>query len=72
MEVNNLLKRKKWITLAKSKYFKPEDITFHCNFFNFFIHQYLKVRVANNLIFADPAGASIRGELLGGHINFFG
>ena len=61
-----------YVLLAGSKFFKPEDITFHCIFFNFFIHQYITVKVADAWVAADPAGATIRNAPLGTHIKYFG
>lgn len=61
-----------FLLLVESKFFKPEDITFHVVFFNFFIHQYLKVRVDGKWINVDPAGASIRGMPLGKRIALWG
>lgn len=61
-----------FILLVESKFFKPEDVTFHCVFFNFFIHQYLKVKIGNEWIVVDPGGASIRGMPLGKRIAWFG
>jgi hypothetical protein len=61
-----------FILLANSRYFEAGDIKPRCVFFNFFIHQYLQIRVNNSFIDADPAGASIRGAKLGTKIEFFG
>ena len=61
-----------YVLLVKSKYFKPEDIKLKTVFFNFFIHQYLQVRISGKFMDADPAGASIRGKQLGQRISFFG
>jgi len=44
-----------FVLLAGSKYFKAEDIKPVVIFYNFFIHQYLKVRVGDKWIYADPA-----------------
>lgn len=61
-----------FLLLAGSKFFKPTDIKPKCVFFNFFIHQYLQVTLLSGRTYADPAGASIHGIPLGGHIEFFG
>ena len=61
-----------FVLLAGSKFFQEEDIEPICVFFNFFIHQYLKVKVGDDVIPVDPAGASIRGKPLGEHIKWFG
>lgn len=61
-----------FVLLAGSKFFKPEDIQTRYVFFNFFTHQYIKVRVGEKCVDVDPAGASIRGMPLGKHIAWFG
>jgi hypothetical protein len=61
-----------FILLAGSKYFKPEDIQVKSVFFNMFIHQYLKVRIGDRWINADPGGAAIRGLPFGARARFFG
>lgn len=61
-----------FVLLAGSKYFKELDVKPKVVFFNFFIHQYLQVKVENQIINVDPAGASIRGKPLGEHIKWFG
>lgn len=61
-----------YVLLAGSRYFDPKDIKTRSVFFNFFIHQYLQVRIGERWIDADPAGTSIRGMSLGTHISFFG
>jgi hypothetical protein len=61
-----------FLLLAGSKFFTEEDVQPRCVMFNFFIHQYLRVRVADRWVDADPAGASIRGKPLGEHIEWFG
>ncbi|OGE74410.1 MAG: hypothetical protein A3I07_00645 [Candidatus Doudnabacteria bacterium RIFCSPLOWO2_02_FULL_42_9] len=61
-----------FVMLTNSKFFKPEDIKLRTVFFNFFLHQYLKVKVGNEWINVDPAGASIRGKPLGAYISIFG
>lgn len=61
-----------FLLLAGSRYFKPEDIKTKVVVFNFFIHQYLKVKVRDTWVDTDPAGAGIRGEPLGRHIEWFG
>jgi hypothetical protein len=61
-----------FVLLIGSKFFKEEDIKPQHIFFNFFIHQYLKVRVGDKHINVDPAGASIRGKPFGTHLHLFG
>lgn len=61
-----------FVLLAGSRFFQAKDIEPRCVFFNFFIHQYLRVRINGEIVAADPAGASIRGKTLGEHIEFFG
>ena len=61
-----------YILLARSRFFRPEDVTVKTVFFNFFIHQYLKVKIDTTWTDLDPAGAAIRGMPLGTHISFFG
>ncbi len=58
--------------LCNSKFFKPQDVKVRHVFVNFFIHQYLQVRVGNEWVDVDPAGAGIRGFGLGRHLSFFG
>ena len=61
-----------FLLLAGSKFFKPRDIQLRTVFFNFFIHQYLQVKIGNRQIDADPAGTTIRGKPLGRHISWLG
>lgn len=61
-----------FVLLTGSKYFNAEDTEARCVIFNFFIHQYLRVKVGDRWIDADPAGSAIRGLPLGTHIEFFG
>lgn len=61
-----------YLLLLASKLFSPADIRVRTVFFNFFIHQYLQVRVNGQWVDADPAGAAIRGLALGTHISVFG
>jgi hypothetical protein len=61
-----------FVLLTGSKFFAPIDVKLKTVFFNFFIHQYLQVRVEGSWLDVDPAGASIRGEPLGAHISLFG
>lgn len=58
--------------LVNSKYFKSEDIKVRHTFVNFFIHQYIQVRVGDKWIDFDPAGTGIRGRPLGTHLAGFG
>lgn len=58
--------------LLASRLFSPADIRMRTVFFNFFIHQYLQVRVNGQWVDADPAGATIRRLPLGTHISLFG
>lgn len=62
-----------FVLLAGSKFFKQTDIKTQYIFFNFFIHQYLRVNISSSKwLDVDPAGASIRGMPLGTHISWFG
>lgn len=61
-----------FVLLSGSKFFKPEDVKVKTVFFNFFIHQYIRVNLDGKIIDVDPGGASIRGMPLGTHISFFG
>jgi hypothetical protein len=61
-----------YVLLIKSKYFKPEDVRVKHVFVNFFIHQYLQVRIGDRYIDVDPAGTGIRGKPLGTYLRFFG
>ncbi|MDE2311661.1 MAG: hypothetical protein KGJ93_01030 [Patescibacteria group bacterium] len=58
--------------LVNGKYFKPQDIKVRHVFVNFFIHQYLQVRVGEKWVDFDPAGTGIRGKPLGTHLAGFG
>lgn len=58
--------------LLASRLFSPADIRARTVFLNFFIHQYLQVRINGKWVDADPAGATIRGLPLGTHISLFG
>lgn len=58
--------------LVKSKYFKIEDIKVKYVFLNFVVHQYLQIKVGENWVDFDPAGAGIRGFNLGSHASLFG
>ena len=58
--------------LSNSKYFRPQDIKVRHVFVNFFIHQYLQVRVGEKWVDFDPAGTGIRGSPLGTHLAWFG
>ncbi len=58
--------------LTTSSLFRPEDIQMKTVFFNFFIHQHLRVKIGAEWISADPAGATIRKLPLGAHIQWFG
>jgi hypothetical protein len=40
--------------LVRSGLFSDKDITQHCTFVDFNVHQYLKVKVGKNIIKADP------------------
>ena len=61
------------VLLAGSKWFDSKDIKLKHVFFNFFIHQYLQIKLeGGEWMDVDPAGASIRGMPLGAHIQFFG
>ena len=61
-----------FVLLVGSKFFRPEDIKKKTVLFNFFVHQFLQVHVANQWLDVDPAGASICGMPFGSHISFFG
>lgn len=41
--------------LTHSKFFAPEDIRVKHKLFNFFIHQYLELKIDGKWIFADPS-----------------
>ncbi len=58
--------------LIKSKFFRQEDIKVRHTFVNFFIHQYLRVKIGQSWVDVDPAGTGIRGKPLGEHLSFFG
>lgn len=58
--------------LTGSRYFKPSDIKVRHVFVNFFIHQYLRVKINGGWTDVDPAGTGIRGKPLGGHLEWFG
>lgn len=58
--------------LVGSKYFKTEDVKVRHVFVNFFIHQYLKVKVNGGWVDVDPAGTGIRAKPLGTHLAGFG
>jgi hypothetical protein len=58
--------------LANSKFFKEDDIRFKYIFLNFVPHQYLQVKVGDKWIDFDPAGAGIRGKVLGTRQSFIG
>lgn len=61
-----------FVLLGGSKFFKAGDVKARYVFFNFFVHQYLLVKIGDKTIDVDPAGASIRGKQLGYHLSFFG
>ena len=61
-----------YVMLTSSRFFKHSDIRVRYVFVNFFIHQYLQVRVGKNWTDVDPAGTGIRGKPLGAHLSFFG
>lgn len=58
--------------LVNSKYFSSQDIRVKHNFLNFVLHQYLQVKVGEQWVDFDPAGAGIRNQPLGTHASFFG
>ncbi|MCL5666479.1 MAG: hypothetical protein M1383_01790 [Patescibacteria group bacterium] len=58
--------------LAKSKFFTADDVKIRHVFLNFVPHQYLLVKINNEWIDVDPAGAGIRGNGLGSHAEWFG
>lgn len=60
-----------FVMLTESKFFKADDIKVRHVFLNFVPHQYLQVRVGDEWIDVDPAGAGIRGFGLGHHASFF-
>ncbi len=61
-----------YVLLANSKFFTAEDVKVKHVFLNFVPHQYLQVKVGNEWIDVDPAGAGIRGFGIGHHASFFG
>lgn len=61
-----------YVLLAESKFFRPEDVKVRHVFVNFFIHQYIKVKVGSAWVSVDPAGTGIRGKPLGTHLAGFG
>lgn len=61
-----------YVLLIKSKYFQPGDVRVRHVFVNFFIHQYLQVKVGEGWVDVDPAGTGIRGKPLGKHLEWFG
>lgn len=61
-----------FVLLAKSKFFKEDDVRVRHVFANFIIHQYLQVKVGEKWVDVDPAGTGIRGKPLGQHLSFFG
>ena len=58
--------------LINSKFFSEKDIKVRHVFINFFIHQYLQVKVGEKWIDVDPAGAGIRGFGIGHHASILG
>jgi hypothetical protein len=48
-----------FVLLVNSKFFKPGEIRFRQVFLNFFIHQYLQVRVGDRWLDVDPGGSNI-------------
>jgi len=58
--------------LADSKFFTADDVKVRYVFVNFIIHQYLQVKVGDEWLDVDPAGAGIRGRPLGAHLSWFG
>ncbi len=61
-----------YVMLINSRFFKHDDIKVRHVFVNFFIHQYLQVKVGDKWVGVDPAGTGIRGKPLGEHLSFFG
>lgn len=61
-----------YLLLIGSKYFTKTDVKRAHVFLNFVLHQYLKVKVGEGWVDFDPAGAGIRGKLLGKHQSWFG
>lgn len=59
-----------FILLVKSKYFKPDDVRVQFVMLNFFIHQYLEVRVEGKWIDVD-VWASNLGVPFGKHAELF-
>ncbi len=47
------------VFLVKSGYFHDGDIEVHTVFFNFFTHQYLKVKVDTSWVYVDPAAKAM-------------
>jgi hypothetical protein len=58
--------------LVGGEFFKKDDVRIRHVFVNFFIHQYLQVKVGEKWLDVDPAGTGIRGKPLGTHLSFFG
>lgn len=61
-----------YLLLLASNLFSPVDIRIQTVFCNFFIHQYLQVRINGSWINVDPAGGTIRGLPIGRHISLWG
>ena len=59
------------VLLVKSGYFSDEDIQIKTVFFNFFTHQYLKVKVGEKWVDVDPH-ESYKSVPLGKHSQWFG
>jgi hypothetical protein len=58
--------------LANSKFFKSSDVKLFYSFANMIIHQYMKIKVGDKWIDADPAGTGIKNKPLGTHLAGFG
>ncbi len=58
--------------LVNSKFFKASNVKLKYSFANGIIHQYMKVKVEDKWIDADPAGTGIKNEPLGTHLAGFG
>jgi hypothetical protein len=66
--IHNYLLR---ILLVKSNRFSDDDIKTQVVFFNFFIHQYLKVKINNTWVAVDP-NSRYQGVAFGKHAVLFG
>ena len=60
-----------YVLLARSRFFRPEDIRFRYKLFNFMIHQYVQIRTRDQWLDADPSLVFLHLRL-GRHSGFFG